>query len=68
MVLPGLVPEIESREACLFNGYKWREWLALERLDRAAGIAHYRTHRLIEMHGEDAVSRETEERAKRNGS
>lgn len=68
-ILPGLVPELEERESALFCGYKWKEWLALERIERAANIAHYRMHRLIEMHGEDAVSRESERRARiANGS
>lgn len=55
---------LEEREACLFNGYRWKDWLGLDRGDRAAGIAHYRVHRLVEMNGEDAVSRESERRAR----
>lgn len=73
-MLPGLVPEIEEREAAIFNGYTWREWIAfdltneLERYQRVAGIAHYRIHQIIEMHRNDAESRELEMRSRRSGS
>lgn len=69
-LLEGLVPEVEEREAAIFNGYTWKEWLEFDLLDpegrwhRASGIAHYRAHHLIEMHTEEAVNDEIERRSK----
>lgn len=48
----------------MFCGYTWSRWFELSRLERAAGVAHYRVHHLVELHGEDAVSREADRRAK----
>lgn len=62
--IAGLVAQIEEREAAVFCGYTWKEWLNLERIERAAGVAHYRMHQLIERHGDDAVSRESDRRMK----
>jgi hypothetical protein len=67
-LVPGLVAELEEREAAISCGYTWKEWLSFDlrtfegRIERASGIAHYRMHKLMEMHGEDAVSRETDRR------
>ena len=55
MAFPGAVPEIEEREAALFNGYTWKEWLDLDREDRIEGIAHARVRRAIDAHVQDAV-------------
>lgn len=63
-LIPGVIAPVEEREASLANGYTWKEWLQLSRGERAEGIAHYRIHRIIEMHGEDAVSKESERRAR----
>lgn len=52
----GLVPEVEEREAAIFNGYTWREWRDLPYEERVDSVAHYRIHLLIETHKEDAVS------------
>lgn len=53
--LPGLVPEIEEREAALFNGYRWNSWLRLPHDERVNGVAHLRLRHLIETHAQDAV-------------
>src|SRR3990167_1624305 len=63
--LPGVVPEIEERDSARFNGYGWREWQLLDYQDRVDGVAYYRLRRHIEMWEEDAVSRETERRTRR---
>lgn len=55
----GLVPELEEREAAIFAGYRWREWLDLPRYERVDGVAHFRLHHLIELHGQDAVAEES---------
>ena len=62
-LVPGLVAEIEEREAARFNGYTWRDWLELERHERAAGIAHSRLTHLIALHQQDAVQQEERLRA-----
>lgn len=52
--LPGLVPDIEEREAALFNGYDWRTWRDLDYYDRVYGVAHSRVHKLIQLHTAEA--------------
>lgn len=63
-VLPGLVPLYEEREAAVFGHYRWTDWQALAPEERAAAVAHFRLHRLVEMHSSDAVSRAMERRAR----
>ena len=60
--LPGLVPEFEEREAARFGHYTWVAWQQLTYEDRAFGVAHYRTHILVELHQNDAQSKELERR------
>lgn len=62
----GLVPELEEREAAIFAGYRWREWLELPRYERADGVAHLRLHHLIALHGQDAVAAESRRAAARS--
>lgn len=59
-LLPNLVPEIEEREAAIFNGYTWTEWNALPYWERIDGVAFARTHRLIELHKGDAEAQAME--------
>ena len=51
----GLVSEYEEREAAVYSGYTWREWLDLHWYDRASCIAHHRLHNTIELHVSDAA-------------
>ncbi len=60
--LPGLVSEFEEREAARFGHYNWAAWQELSYEDRAFGIAHYRTYFLVELHQNDAQSRELDRR------
>lgn len=53
----GMIPEYEEREACVFSGYAWREWLTEDIRERAAAVAHYRLHNQITRHAQDAASR-----------
>lgn len=46
----GVVAEFECREAALFANYNWTEFLALSWREKAATVAHYRLHNLIEAH------------------
>lgn len=56
---PGLVPELEEREAAKFNGFNWRQWLSLPLHDRADGVACFRISKMIEYHHQKAIERET---------
>lgn len=64
--MAGLISEVEDRDSARFNGYSWREWQKLPYQDRIDGVAYHRLRRLIEMHEEDAVTREVERRSRRN--
>lgn len=54
----GLVSELEEREAAVYVLLPWPAYTALPWHERAAAIAHYRTHILIEAHMHDASERE----------
>lgn len=62
--MPGLVPEIEEREACRWNGYTWRQWEGLPRLERVNAVAHFRLANIIDLNQQDAVLKEQERRAR----
>ena len=53
---PGLVPAFEEREAAVFGYYTWSAWQRLTPQERAECVAHYRLHRLVEAHRQDAVN------------
>ena len=53
---PGLVPPFEEREAAVFAHYNWSAWQRLTPQERAECVAHYRLHRLVEAHQQDAVN------------
>ncbi len=67
VVLGGLVPEMEEREASVFAQYTWDRWLALSWQERANAIAHFRLHHLIDLHRNDAVSSEMKRRTSQAG-
>jgi len=60
----GIVPEVEEREACRFNGYQWENWQDLPRYERVDGVAYFRIRKAIEMHQQDAQDRETQRQMK----
>lgn len=62
---PGEVPEYECREAATYVHVSWREWLALEPMERAQAVAHYRLSLTIKAHVEEAASAESERQANR---
>ena len=64
-MLPGMVPEIEEREAARFVGVPWAAWERLPRVDRADGVGHFRLSRLIDLHQSDAHNSELKRRAGR---
>lgn len=59
-----MVSDLEQMEAALFCGYKWKEYLELERPFKILLVAFFRIHHIIENHSEDAVMQESERRAK----
>lgn len=61
--IEGLVPLYVEREAARFTLYNWSEWIDLDPMERAACVAHYRLHDMIEMHIQDAISREVKKRS-----
>lgn len=61
---PGLVPELEAREAAVYVHVSWKDWCdVLDGRERAAAVAHYRTQLLIKAHIEDEA-KHVAERAK----
>lgn len=65
-VLPGMVPLYEEMESMRFAGYTPRAWQDLDSDERAAGVAHYRMHQLVEMHKEDAVADKMKRKTERS--
>lgn len=61
----GMISEFEEREASVFVGSPWTEWLTIDPRERAASVAHYRMHNVITAHAHDAVIRHDELRRKR---
>ena len=53
----GLVSEYEEREAAIFVLCPWHIWTELEWQERAAAIAHYRVHFLVEAHVNEAAEK-----------
>ena len=63
-LVPGMVPEVEERDAARFNGDTWAEWRKLSYDERVTGVAYYRLSRIIEMHKEDAVATEVKRKSR----
>ena len=63
-LVAGMVPEIEERDASVFANYNWTDWRNLDWFERAKAVAHHRTHKLVQLHNNDAVSAELERRSK----
>jgi len=51
-----LVPVYEEQEALRYANYNPTEWQELPWQEKAFCVAHYRLKKLIELHGNDAVS------------
>lgn len=66
-LLPGLVPEIEEREAARFSGYTWAQWELLDHHERVSGVAYFRARRTIEMHQSDAQEIEAKRQTAKAG-
>ena len=57
---PGCVSQIEEREAAVYCHYTPLEFGGLPLEERAACVAQYRLHWLVESHIQDAVSQAAE--------
>jgi len=67
-LLPNLVPQYEELEACVYVNYNYSQWRELTWQEKACAVAHYRMHRLVELHGSDAVNTKMEQDQKRHSS
>jgi hypothetical protein len=65
--VPGWVPDFELREAAVFCHYTPEEFWTLHWSERAAAVAQFRLHKLVELHEQDAVSRAVERESRRRG-
>lgn len=54
-----VVPEYEEREAAVYVHCSWTSWQKLHWYDRAASVAQYRTHHLVEALANDEMSYQT---------
>lgn len=61
----GFVPEYEEREAAVFSLIPWVNWENLNWYDRAAAVAHYRMHNIIDAHINDAAEQERRRQEKK---
>lgn len=53
---PGAVAEYECREAAVYVGVPWSDWVDnMTGYERAAAVAHYRAQLLIRAHIDDAA-------------
>jgi hypothetical protein len=56
----GFVPEYEQREAAVYAHVSWFEYEKATNVEKAAIVAHYRMHSLIEAHASASISRHNE--------
>ena len=66
VLVPGVASQYEEREAAVFSHYNWTHWRELDWRDRAEAMAHFRLHRMVELHQNDVVAREVKRRSKPN--
>lgn len=64
----GFVPEYDCREAAVYVGIPWPQWVELDMRERASVVAHHRVHMLLEAHVNDAASRKSERDSRRAGA
>jgi len=61
-----MVPDLELRESAVYCHYTPVEFTDLPWQERAACVAQYRLHRLIEMHMQDAINEASERRMRQS--
>ncbi len=66
-LLPDTVSPYEEREACIKGNYNWQEWQELSWQDRAEAVAHYRLGLLLDLHRNDALTRDMKRRQSLRG-
>ena len=59
-----IIPEYEEREAAVYVQSNWASWLKLNWYDRAASVAQYRVHHMIETHANDEMSHQNRPKPK----
>lgn len=60
-----MVSLYEEQEALRYANYNPDEWAQLSWQSKAVAVAHFRNHRLVELHVQDAVSIKQEADSKR---
>ena len=60
----GMVPEYECREAAVYAQTPWLEWTEMPAAERAASVAHYRMHLMIDSHINDAQEKESDRKSR----
>ncbi len=61
-VAPGLVTQMEERDTAAGARIPWTQWTRMERHERVSEIAFRRTKRMVELHQNAAVEKESGER------
>ncbi len=61
---PNLVTQMEERDTAAGARIPWTQWTRMERHERVSEIAFRRTRRMVELHQNAAVEKESEERRK----
>jgi hypothetical protein len=57
-LIPDAVSVYEEREACIKNNYNWAEWQNLTWQEKAEAVAFYRLSGLLDLHRNDALTRD----------
>jgi len=57
-LIPDTVSPFEEREACIKNNYNWTDWQNLTWQEKSEAVAHYRLSGLLELHRNDALTRD----------
>lgn len=60
-LIPGMVPELEERNAAADFGVPWPAYQAMDRYEQVDLVAAFRLRRYIEQHGHEATSSHMEQ-------
>lgn len=63
-LLPGLVAEIEERDAAKNCGVSWVDYRDMEYVEQVKLIAYYRVSRIVDMHKDEAVNDASERKSR----
>ncbi len=63
-LLPGLVAEIEERDAAKDCGVSWIQYRDMEYAEQVKLVAYYRVSRIVDMHKDEAVNDASERKTR----